>query len=255
MKKRGFTLAEVLISLAIVAIISAIMLPLVNKFKPDTNKIMYLKTYDSIVEAVRFAGNSTLIYSPVDAAGNRFEEIPFANTDAVTLSDGTAIVGGPAKFCAVMANSLNLDNSNNFACSAASATDFWNNYNDSTAFFNISFTAANGVQFVILSEKGANSYRSDIYFDVNGNKEPNCIYNSNTCDKPDRFKLTVNARGQIMPTDPVGELYINSRTSTQASKKYNVKSSNYSDYESSNFTSYSDYESSNFTSANYTQGY
>ena len=43
--KKGYTLAEILIALAIVGVISAVMLPLVNKYSPDAEKVMYLKTY------------------------------------------------------------------------------------------------------------------------------------------------------------------------------------------------------------------
>ena len=39
MKKTGFTLAELLITLVVIGIISAITLPAINKLMPDKNKI------------------------------------------------------------------------------------------------------------------------------------------------------------------------------------------------------------------------
>ena len=44
MKRFGYTLAEVLIAIAIVGIVAGLLLPLANKFKPDTDKMMFLKT-------------------------------------------------------------------------------------------------------------------------------------------------------------------------------------------------------------------
>ena len=50
-KKFGYTLAEVLIALGIVGFISAIMLPMINKVKPDPTKVTYIKTFDAIMAA------------------------------------------------------------------------------------------------------------------------------------------------------------------------------------------------------------
>ena len=50
MKKNGFTLAEVLVTLGIIGILSAIMVPAVGNARPDKTKLLYLKTYDSLSE-------------------------------------------------------------------------------------------------------------------------------------------------------------------------------------------------------------
>ena len=62
MRKKGFTLAEALIALGIVGIVAALALPMFNKTKPDSVKVAYLKTYDSIV--------TTLIGIPLYAGPN-----------------------------------------------------------------------------------------------------------------------------------------------------------------------------------------
>ena len=45
MKKLAYTLAEVLITMTIIGIIAAVTFPMANKFMPDRNKVLYLKTY------------------------------------------------------------------------------------------------------------------------------------------------------------------------------------------------------------------
>ena len=52
MKKKGYTLAEALLAMAVIGIVAALMLPLANKYRPDEQKALFINTYDSIVEAV-----------------------------------------------------------------------------------------------------------------------------------------------------------------------------------------------------------
>ena len=51
-----------MIALGIVGVVAALILPMANKFKPDQNKITYLKTYDSLVETVKAAASNKKIY-------------------------------------------------------------------------------------------------------------------------------------------------------------------------------------------------
>ncbi len=65
MKKFGYTLAEILIALSVIGIISALMIPAINNAKPDSTKLIYLKAYDSLCEVVNKVVNNGSIYSPV----------------------------------------------------------------------------------------------------------------------------------------------------------------------------------------------
>lgn len=62
MKKKGYTLAESLIALGIVGVVAALMLPLMNKYKPDGDKALFIRTYDSIVEATSSMVSDKEIY-------------------------------------------------------------------------------------------------------------------------------------------------------------------------------------------------
>lgn len=201
MKKQAHTLAEVLIALGIIGILAALMLPLVNKMRPDSTKVMYIKTYDAIVTAVKSIVSNDAIYPTMDA--NRdYKRAPLFNTATVKLTDGTEI-GGDTKFCQAMALAFNRVGDNQVACS--------NTYSENN--FDPSFTTNNGVDFLInKSIIGADTYQSDIYIDVNGkDKGSNCIY-SNNCPNPDRFKFMVSASGTVVPADPMGKAYIKTRS-------------------------------------------
>ena len=70
MKKSGFTLAEVLISLCIVGILAAIMMPMVNKYRPDENKVRFLQMYHTLGETIPAIANSQKAYPIVDGSLN-----------------------------------------------------------------------------------------------------------------------------------------------------------------------------------------
>ena len=58
MKNKGYTLAEALIAIGVIGVIAAVMLPMMNKFKPDEDKVLFIKTYDAIVEATSYLTNN-----------------------------------------------------------------------------------------------------------------------------------------------------------------------------------------------------
>ena len=53
MKQKGYTLAEVLICVGIVGVLAAILLPLANKYRPDSTKALYVKTFNAVTDTVR----------------------------------------------------------------------------------------------------------------------------------------------------------------------------------------------------------
>lgn len=206
-KKFGYTLAEVLIALTIIGILAAVSLPLVNKYSPDTAKIKYLKTYDTIREVVPIIVASNTFYpreDNLDFQGNPLLNVASVSVGAISYGDGAK------KFCQILGAFL----SDNVNCKEE--------YLDNTSYtedqFDRSFRSRNGVDFFVTtvhqySSPGAeNAYQSDIYFDVDGmEKGKNCLYNEDTCPKPDRFKLMVSANGTTRVGDKIGKYYLDNR--------------------------------------------
>ena len=65
MKKNGFTLSELIVTLSIVAIGSVMVAPLVSNIMPDKNKVKVVNFYKQIGLAVDEMFNDETIYKPV----------------------------------------------------------------------------------------------------------------------------------------------------------------------------------------------
>ena len=205
MKQKGYTLAEVLICVGIVGVLAAILLPLANKYRPDSTKALYVKTFNAVTDTVRSMASNQALYPINDGSTNySYLKAPLFNTSAVTIA-GKSYGGNAAKFCQLFA--LNFATTGDASCSTSKVT-----YSDSTTFNSPSFTMANGMQFVIGTELTMpTKYQSDIYFDINGKEGNNCLYNAEKCKNPDRFKLIVSGDGHVMAADPMGQAYLENR--------------------------------------------
>lgn len=225
MKHKGFTLAEVLIALATIGIITAITLPMINKFRPDTTKVLYLETYDALLSGITDIAVNKDIYPTIDNSLNIYEDYPFMNYQGVTYS-GSNITGGRNKLCRVLAKSFNiLEDADAIALDTSNAcNDTYKSYSTSTNTpFVTSFTNKNGVEFMVSTNASypinaspaSNSYTTEIVIDTNGSDDdngPNCVYNASSCNQPDRFTFKVSAEGEVRATDAVGIYYIETRT-------------------------------------------
>ena len=222
MRKKGYTLSEVLIAVTIIGIVAATILPLVNRIKPDDTKIKYLQTYDAINKVITDLVNNRS-YFPVYNNGDRYRRVfvdrPFANTEGITLADGRPIQGGRGKICRLLHAVMGNEQDNNCTNNTYRTVNMSNNSN-----FTQSFTTKNGMTMVVYTTRpdifvnDTTRYQTDIYFDINGDELPNCfkVQNTiNTCPQPDRFKIKVAANGYIEPGDRVGNGYLQNRANTR----------------------------------------
>ena len=218
--KKAYTLAEVLVTITIIGILSAVMLPLANKLKPDSNKALYLKTYDSLVQILNAVSSDTDLYPEFWTYQNNnydFTQLPLYNTTSdLDLTEFPDIKGGNQKLCSILAIGFGQTSECTNVASKYSANTFSNK---------LAFTNRQGVQFGIYSHIILNnttqSFDTQITIDINGNNKPNCKY-STTCTKPDRFTFLVSPDGHVIASDVMGQAYLATRTNLRSKSNYSL---------------------------------
>ncbi len=207
MRKRGFTLAELLIVLGIAGVVAAVILPAINGLMPDKTKINYLKVYDELGKNIKALTSDSSIFPVLLKEGSTDIDVskyPLVNNSQplkAPFNDDTKY-SGDNKLCNLLAHTFGAD-----SCSTTSYPD------------KSSFTTSNGMEWWISQTKreidtASNkiAYQTDIYVDVDSSKESsNCMYGEDGCKQPDRFKFLLAADGRLVPADPVGVHYINTR--------------------------------------------
>jgi len=215
--KRGFTLAEILISVGIIGVVAALMLPMVNKYKPDENKIRFLQTYTTIMEIMPGIVNNKDAYPLMSVYGitaTVYDEYPLMNVNHVVNIDGTDY-SGTKKICRLLAMGLNTTGSIN-------CTDNYN-ANILNETFSPSFKSVNGVEYLVQTYLSGNSYRTEVMIDVNGSGNgANCYIVNEGCREPDRFLITIGPDGQVNAGDSMGKEHLKTRTNWKLNRDKTV---------------------------------
>ncbi len=133
--KKSFTLSEALITLAIISVLAAILIPVINNVRPDKDKITYKKALYSMQSAVSNAMDSTLYTMAANSAA-------YWKDDMVGDSD----------FCLAVAEALNT--SGTVDCESTSSYDYPN------------FITTDGIRYWGLEGKFTGDTRT-IYVDRN----------------------------------------------------------------------------------------
>ena len=231
--KRAFSLMEVLLTLGIIGIVTAVLLPSITRIRPDQNKIMFLKTYDVMIDAVKNVTWNSKFYPKMYTARDGVEhdvyndDVPLANTNCPLDAPGNCrpLIGGIShfeqdfegkrKFCHLLRDYLQADAANNSNRCRDTDIDFINNRADfNTAFTNHpNFSTKNGAVLWYITPGGSDRYY--IALDVNGSEGPNNFYDPNNSGVvPDRFAFGVSLNGTVMPLDPYSALYLRTREHT-----------------------------------------
>ena len=225
--KNAFTLAELLITLTIIGVVAALIVPAISNLRPDKNKTVYLQVYDSISETVKSLAANSRLYpvcnNPNVEDNVNCSQYPLLNTSR-PLDDryNNARYQGDRKLCSLIALSLGIAE-DDMNCSntiyAFNAADYTN------GFAGESFVTKNGMRWRIVPQIATYTnnfearFQNDIYVDidptnndVNG-EDKSCIFDEENCTQPDIFKFMVGADGKVIPADPMGRLYISGRKS------------------------------------------
>ena len=227
MKKNGYTLAEVLVTLGVIGLIAAITGPLITKFTPDAEKIAYLKTYDMLSKTINEIARNQTFYPPIFEDENGL--VNFTNAPLLNLSEvkiGNITIDGNNKIAKLFGYYTGLkkleevnyikDDYQSEKYKEEKAPDFITK--DGAAIY----MTTKKSEFV--EEDGTKQdYQTEVYVDINGtDKGKNCLYDSTTCVKPDIFKFAITAAGEVIPADAMGNGYFKTRNSWKALKNNDI---------------------------------
>jgi prepilin-type N-terminal cleavage/methylation domain-containing protein len=211
MKKGGFTLAEILVTLGIIAVLAAITMPLLGSITPDKKKVMVIK-YQKVLSdlASEIATNLSYSWIPSDTqlycvGFGCYDEPPVLLGDSYT---------GVNKFRDILWTKLDGEKEAD------------ENYFNTTDGVRIKYTSKNPT---LKMNIGGIASSSEIYshqfldsiitIDVDGENEGNnCVYSS-SCKKPDQFKFWINTYGKVEANDPLTAAYIKNSSKLNDRKK------------------------------------
>ena len=206
MLKKGFTLSELLITLAIVGIVAAIAAPGIVGMMPDKKKMIYMKAYNTLTTLTNdILDDPSLYWTTYDnngepnCAGLRCAERP--------LDNDYGIADAAEKYPRLLASKMNL-------------VSEWEGQGRIGEC-----TSADGIRWQFLTEEtnnndipGGKEFIVNITIDVNpgndndANAENNCTYDPETCTTPERFIFRVDNDGGITAVDRLGQAFLRNPT-------------------------------------------
>lgn len=200
--KKGFTLAELILTMGIIGIIAAIITPSLGDIMPDQSKAKVLKAYNTLTNMTKeIIDNPSMYTEDYDSQSNimyeglaSYRSVP----DQTNYPDN--VYAGTAKYARLLSTVMSLDG-------------------DVTSISNgCSFTTTDGIFWKITANTptsellGTTRYMRityDVVIDTNGeNVGKDCYYGQSGCIKPDLYKFTVDTFGHVNPNDSLTKAYL-----------------------------------------------
>lgn len=177
---KGFTLAEVMVTLGVVGVLAAILIPSIFHVTPSKNKVLFRKAYNTLQQAVSMMVNDDAIY-PADQTNGAAPPVQLGFNYVYNPGGATSTTYyANNKFCNFLSDSLNMIGS----ASCPTYNTVANGY----------FTTPDGIVWTIdLPAAGSDTapatqfplpptaalFATKIIIDVNGpTKGPNCSTDS-----------------------------------------------------------------------------
>lgn len=242
-KRIAFSLAETLIAILLVGILSALIIPAITKNTPSDSKALFRTAYNNLSRIVNELITDEANY-PSDEVNTALNNIPRGFNFTVKGHYDFATYGD-IKFCTLLYRKLTkITNTEFTTCPASDSTGtgsfesrdgmYWSVYTpvaDTTTQTYANSTTANtaaSVQFPLCSEATTNKcssafYTTKITVDVNGtDNSPNCSRAALTnptvsaCASgvvPDTYRIGVRFDGKLdLSTDAAAQEYLTEQT-------------------------------------------
>ena len=194
MKNKAFTMAEIMIVLTLIGVLTTVMLSSMSRLSPDRKKIIFKKAYQTIERTVAELVNDESLY-PYDST-----KVGFKNTEKITWPGSDVEYSGGSKFIKLFKRKLNI-------------IDNYENTNEV-----LYFLTSDGIAYHIdASTFTGDSNETMISVDINGEDGPNCGRNTSNvfstgCNEgnQDIFRVFVSYDGKVTVEDPLAIEYLKS---------------------------------------------
>src|SRR5574344_1252102 len=184
----GFTLAELMITLTIIGVIAALILPSLLDAVPEQTIVMFKKAHSVLEQTFQTLTNNSELFTD-------------GNLSAATNKSGKSL-------CFLFANEVNTVGTVSCSSNATSTTPSFTTTDGVVWYFTQNYNAPidTSVSTPYDTDTGAGTNFTHIVVDVNGDKVPNCgakiqaAFGSDACANgsiPDRFMFAVRYDGKI----------------------------------------------------------
>ena len=199
MIKKGFTLQELLITIGIIGVVAAMVIPAIGKIMPDKIKAKYMKTYQAITTITSELLEDPNLYWTIYNDSGEVEKVGLENTDEPLAEDplipDKSQASGNCKFAYLLYTRLNTVE-DSFVCSSEST-----------------FTTTDGIDWIVADKDGEQEITVD--FVSGGSDSSFSADNMN----PDQFIFNIDKLGGVKPGDALGEVFLENPTDMHSTKE------------------------------------
>lgn len=193
--KKGFTLAEIIVALGVIAVLAAITQPMLGKIIPDKNKMQVLKVHKIVSEVNEILLNDSALYFSEHFPGEVQPCSGLSCTGRPLSPDfNNNIFEGDTKYLALLTEHLQIKDPNNLNINNNATVDFETIDGISWSFYDYNQSRTDATEYFFLVD-----------VDANGD---DCTYGDNNCNSPDIFEFRINNAGQVLPNDPLARAYL-----------------------------------------------